>query len=178
MSRHVSIRRGLFSTFGGLVLLSAAFAAAAAAAGVASRQVPAREASVGFRPVNSPYFSLAAAASLVGRWGTISSLKRSAKHNRTVGGAANSFHLIGRAIDVVRRPGVRHRDIEAALLRSGLQLLESIDEGDHSHFAFAPGASPSRPTARTPNVPAARLIQARGGGLLADELAGVLIEPR
>jgi hypothetical protein len=77
---------------------------------------------------------------LASRWGTVSSVTRTREHNLAVGGAANSYHLIGRAIDVARRPGVRHTDIEAALLSAGYALLESLDEGDHSHFAFANGA--------------------------------------
>jgi hypothetical protein len=53
-----------------------------------------------------------------------------------VGGAAHSYHLVGRAIDIVRAPGVRHADIENALREAGYRLIESLDEGDHSHFAF------------------------------------------
>lgn len=76
-------------------------------------------------------------ASLLGaRFGRITSILRSAAHNRAVGGVANSYHLHGRAIDIVRRPGVTHRQIGAALRRAGFHLLESLDEGDHSHFAF------------------------------------------
>jgi hypothetical protein len=48
-------------------------------------------------------FSLAAAASLVSRWGAVSSVTRSSEHNPAFGGAARSFHLVGRVIDVVRR---------------------------------------------------------------------------
>jgi hypothetical protein len=77
---------------------------------------------------------------LASRWGTVSSVTRTRENNLAVGGAANSYHLIGRAIDVARRPGVRHRDVEAALLSAGYALLESLDEGDHSHFALANGA--------------------------------------
>ena len=48
----------------------------------------------------------------------------------------NSYHLSGRAIDIARRAGVRHAEIEAAYRSAGYQLVEFLDEGDHSHFAF------------------------------------------
>jgi hypothetical protein len=70
-------------------------------------------------------------------YGTLTSGFRSAAHNRRVGGVPNSYHLTGRAIDVERRPGVTHQMVDAALRRAGFLLVESLDEGDHSHFAFA-----------------------------------------
>ncbi len=70
------------------------------------------------------------------QWGRVTSTARSVEHNRRVGGVANSYHLSGRAIDIARRPGVRHAQIAAALRNAGYHLLESLDEGDHSHFAF------------------------------------------
>ena len=80
-------------------------------------------------------------ASLLGaQFGRITSILRSAAHNRAVGGVANSYHLHGRAIDIARRPGVSHRQIDAALRAAGFHLLESLVEGDHSHFAFGSSA--------------------------------------
>lgn len=76
------------------------------------------------------------AVDLASKWGVVTSVKRSAEHNRAVGGAPNSWHLHGRAIDIARRPGVRHADIDAALRKAGFHIIESLDEGDHSHFAF------------------------------------------
>ena len=70
------------------------------------------------------------------RWGQVTSTYRSPAHNRRVGGVANSYHLRGRAIDIARRPGVSHWQIAAAYRAAGYNLLESLDEGDHSHFAF------------------------------------------
>jgi len=70
------------------------------------------------------------------RWGQVTSTYRSPEHNRAVGGVANSYHLRGRAIDIARRPGVRHYQIAAAYRDAGYSLAESLDEGDHSHFAF------------------------------------------
>ena len=69
-------------------------------------------------------------------WGQVTSTYRSPEHNRRVGGVANSYHLSGRAIDIARRPGVRHWQIAAAYRNAGYSLAESLDEGDHSHFAF------------------------------------------
>jgi hypothetical protein len=66
----------------------------------------------------------------------VTSTQRTREHNRLVGGAINSFHLTGRAIDIARRPGVRHADIESSYRNAGFVLVESLDEGDHSHFAF------------------------------------------
>jgi len=72
------------------------------------------------------------------RWGQVTSTFRTAAHNRDVGGVANSYHLRGRAIDIARRPGVSHSQIAAAYRAAGYALAESLDEGDHSHFAFGP----------------------------------------
>ena len=72
------------------------------------------------------------------RWGQVTSTYRSPEHNRAVGGVANSYHLRGRAIDIARRPGVAHWQIAAAYRDAGYSLAESLDEGDHSHFAFGP----------------------------------------
>ena len=79
---------------------------------------------------------LSAAASLGANWGRVTSLRRSPEHNRQVGGVRNSYHLSGRAIDIARRPGVSHAAIAAAYRNAGYALVESLDEGDHSHFAF------------------------------------------
>jgi hypothetical protein len=72
------------------------------------------------------------------RWGQVTSTFRTAAHNRDVGGVPNSYHLRGRAIDIARRPGVSHSQIAAAYRAAGYSLAESLDEGDHSHFAFGP----------------------------------------
>lgn len=77
-----------------------------------------------------------AAAKLVSSFGQVTSIFRTIAHNRAVGGVADSYHLLGRAIDVVRRTGVSHAEIAAALRAAGFHLIESLDEGDHSHFAF------------------------------------------
>ena len=97
--------------------------------------------------------NLRAVASLGSQWGRVTSTIRSFAHNRAVGGVRNSWHLSGRAVDIARRPGVTHAQIAAAFRNAGYHLIESLDEGDHSHFAFggsamryASQAAPSRTT--------------------------------
>ena len=98
---------------------------------------PTRATSRAARPVTG------SAAAIGARWGRVTSTYRSPERNRRVGGVANSYHLSGRAIDIARRAGVRHAEIEAAYRSAGYQLVESLDEGDHSHFAFGGGSSSS-----------------------------------
>jgi hypothetical protein len=82
--------------------------------------------------IGDPAFAVRVAAA----YGAVTSTYRSVFHNRAVGGVPNSYHLQNRAIDIARRPGVTHRQIELALRQAGYTLVESLDEGDHSHFAF------------------------------------------
>lgn len=103
-----------------------------ALAAFASSSAPANAATVS--TVGSDVYR---AAAIAASYGSITSIFRSVEHNRAVGGVANSYHLHGRAIDVARRPGVTHAQIAAALTRAGYRMIESLDEGDHSHFAFA-----------------------------------------
>ena len=90
------------------------------------------------------------AAVVAASYGSVTSIYRSVAHNRAVGGVVNSYHLQGRAIDVARRPGVTHGQIAAALLRAGYRMIESLDEGDHSHFAFASSAAAPAQVAALP----------------------------
>ena len=90
-----------------------------------------KTAAMGTSPVN-----MGAIARIGAQWGRVTSTHRSPEHNRRVGGVPNSYHLSGRAIDIARRPGVSHWQIATALRQAGYHLLESLDEGDHSHFAF------------------------------------------
>ena len=142
------------STLTGLCLLFLSSAAAAAPETTASASpgrtdfgvraapsvAPARTATASAATVSqaapATSISLSSAVAVASQLGRVTSTRRSRARNRAVGGAPNSFHLQGRAIDVVPRRGVRHADIEAALRRAGFNLLESLDEGDHSHFAF------------------------------------------
>lgn len=70
------------------------------------------------------------------KFGTVTSTIRSAAKNKQVGGAKNSYHLSGQAIDIARGKGVTHRQIVQAYRRAGYDIIESLDEGDHSHLAF------------------------------------------
>jgi hypothetical protein len=82
----------------------------------------------------------------------VTSTVRSREHNRRVGGVANSYHLLGRAMDIARRPGVSHGQLAGELRRQGFHLLESLDEGDHSHFAFADGPARLAPRSRADQI--------------------------
>lgn len=127
--------------------------------------------------IASPY--LLAPARIGALYGIVTSGYRSAEHNRAVGGVTNSYHLQGRAIDVQRRPGVTHAMIDAALRRAGFNIIESLDEIDHSHFAFGDAVRgryvPVIPVAaaRKPAVPVASAKPAEPA-LLADN-HGVLV---
>lgn len=70
------------------------------------------------------------------KFGRVTSTVRSAAKNKKVGGAKNSYHLTGQAIDIARGKGVTHKQIENAYRRAGFDIIESLDEGDHSHLAF------------------------------------------
>jgi hypothetical protein len=102
-----------------------------------SSGAPARTHEGSWTPLARGSASLHSAASIGSNWGRVTSTYRSPAHNRAVGGVRNSYHLRGRAIDIARRPGVTHSMIAAAFRNAGYRLIESLDEGDHSHFAFA-----------------------------------------
>jgi hypothetical protein len=121
----------------------------------------------GSAPLSMPH-----AVSMGAKWGVVTSVHRSPERNRAVGGASNSWHLQGRAIDIARRPGVRHGEIDAAFRRAGYVLIESLDEGDHSHFAFGlpgqaprPATSPKVQMASAEDVPAAKLCKMESDAL-------------
>jgi hypothetical protein len=101
------------------------------------------QSNIGGQPVN-----MGSVKQIGSQWGKVTSTYRSPAHNRRVGGVANSFHLSNRAIDIARSPGVSHGQIAAAYRNAGYSLAESLDEGDHSHFAFGQpkrrGSSPPR----------------------------------
>jgi Peptidase M15 len=120
------------------------------------------------------------AARIGSGYGVVTSEFRTVAHNRLVGGVPNSLHLVGRAIDIQRRPGVSHRMIDAAMRQAGLPLVESLDEGDHSHFAFAmvtPAVLPPMRPAMA-GVASAPLVPAKPAGprVAADEHGLLLID--
>lgn len=119
-------------------------------------------------PVMGSGVNLRAVASLGSQWGRVTSTIRSFAHNRAVGGVRNSWHLSGRAVDIARRPGVTHAQIAAAFRNAGYHLIESLDEGDHSHFAFggsggaryAGQASPLRQASAAPGSTQWKIVTA------------------
>jgi hypothetical protein len=101
---------------------------------------------------------ISAASRLLSGYGVVTSTFRSVAHNKAVGGVPNSYHLLDRAIDVARRAGVSHNQLEAALRRAGYQLIESLDEQDHSHFAFA-ALHPPKPQVTNAAAPTATPVK-------------------
>lgn len=79
---------------------------------------------------------------LLGRFpaARVTSGRRTPERNRAVGGVPGSYHLRGRAIDVVVPPSQRSAFIRTALRQrvspncTGPE--EVIDEGDHIHVAW------------------------------------------
>lgn len=100
-------------------------------------------------------------------YGVVTSTFRTVAHNREVGGVEDSYHLLGRAIDVARRRGISHAQIAAALRAAGYPLIESLDEGDHSHFAFGPALRRS-PAPKSSALLGPRIAADRHGVLLSD----------
>lgn len=140
---------------GGLILI--ALASAASSTDGAALRVRLRD---GGSAVSTP--SMGGAVSMGTKWGAVTSVHRSPERNRAVGGAPNSWHLQGRAIDIARRPGVRHAEIDAAYRRAGYVLIESLDEGDHSHFAFGlPGQAPRPSSSAEVQLAAAEPVAAK-----------------
>ncbi len=152
----------------GLTLLASAASAAATDFGVrtvgALPSASAPEAgSLSWTPLPGRA-DIGGAVQIGARWGRVTSTYRSPEHNRRVGGVRNSYHLRGRAIDIARKQGVRHAEIAAAFRAAGYQLVESLDEGDHSHFAFGTGRAPAvRAIARQPEVTPWRIVSAPSG---------------
>ena len=110
-------------------------------------------------------------------FGMVTSTVRSVAHNRAVGGVPNSYHLQGRAIDIARRPGVTHRQIDAAFRSAGYNIIESLDEGDHSHFAFGPAGARHATTKGSPTYAAPPAPQKPAPPpVLADEHGTLLVD--
>ena len=127
------------------------------------------------------------AARVAAAYGTVTSGFRSVAHNRRVGGMPSSYHLVGRALDVARRPGVTHRMIDSALRNAGFVLVESLDEHDHSHFAFAnalPIATVTVPPPTTassdpvPSVPPGPRVAADDHGVLIAASSSLALAPQ
>jgi len=125
----------------------------------------------------------AGAIRLAATFGAITSTWRSQQHNHAVGGVPNSWHLQARAMDIARRPGVTHSQVDAAFRNAGYNLIESLDEGDHSHLAFGPSKATRLviPVATQKDAPPApppppNLLADEHGTLRADDNSASLIE--
>ena len=135
---------GIRSVDGGRAVVTVGVAPKAQVRADGALQLSAPQSSTAtWTPIRNGSAGLSAAARLGAQWGRVTSTWRSVAHNRRVGGVPNSFHLHGRAIDIARRPGVSHSMIAAAFRNAGYRLVESLDEGDHSHFAFSFGGTSS-----------------------------------
>lgn len=74
------------------------------------------------------------------------------EHNRSVGGAPNSWHMqAGRAVDIAPIPGETVQGVREKLEAAGWTVHEAIDEtrrtngtGPHWHFAMSPPATGQR----------------------------------
>ena len=132
----------MFKVLAGSALVMSGTSAWAASTDFGIRTLS-NEATSAREPVaRGPRVDLRSASGIGSQWGRVTSTVRSVAHNRRVGGVRNSFHLSGRAIDIARRPGVSHAQIAAAYRNAGYRRIESLDEGDHSHFAFGSGVAP------------------------------------
>jgi hypothetical protein len=156
---------------GAVIALSASLSAQSAQTDFGVRivgvpEAPARATEAAVNDLMSGKLTLSSAAALGSHWGRVTSTYRSPEHNREVGGVANSYHLLGRAIDIARGPGVNHAMIRAAYQRAGYRLVESLDEGDHSHFAisFGPPRVPSFRPAEKTEVTEWKIVYAPAGG--------------
>jgi hypothetical protein len=78
----------------------------------------------------------AAISQVLGGAVQVTSAGRSPEHNAAVGGAANSYHLRGQALDFIPPKGMSMADAAAALKKSGIPFAELLDEGDHVHVAW------------------------------------------
>lgn len=63
----------------------------------------------------------------------VTSTRRSAAHNKAVGGVANSYHLTGQARDSVPPRGMSMAVYHAKLQRLNPNM-DVINEGDHVHM--------------------------------------------
>lgn len=109
------------------------------------------------RGAQSP--SLKGASGIGGKFGQVTSTLRTPEHNKAVGGVPNSYHVRGQAIDIARKRGVTHKQIEAAYRRAGYNIVESLDEGDHSHFAFSFVKGQKTPEVGPENLGQSRTLQ-------------------
>ena len=83
---------------------------------------------------------------------------RTSEQNRAAGGANNSFHLRGQAVDIAPPAGVSIADFRRQLESSGVQVKELLNEGDHWHVAWEGGS-------RAPNIGRGEPVRTSSGGV-------------
>ena len=109
--------------------------------------------------------SIAAAVQSLVPGVTVTSGRRTPERNAAVGGAANSYHLSGQAMDLTPPPGMNMAQLEQRLRASGLQFAELINEGDHIHVAWSGDGAP-------PSGAGGTRVVARGAAKPEDTTAG------
>lgn len=61
---------------------------------------------------------------------------RTTDQNRRAGGAQNSFHLRGQAVDIAPPRGITQAQLRQQLESQGVRVTELLNEGDHWHIAW------------------------------------------
>lgn len=82
---------------------------------------------------------------------------RTAEQNSSAGGARNSYHLRGQAVDIPPQPGKTPAQVRDEMRARGLDVREALDEGDHWHFAWGNNA-------QVPNFGRGASMPSAGGG--------------
>lgn len=85
---------------------------------------------------------------------------RTPQRNAEVGGARNSYHVAGQAIDFAAGPGVTREQIAAAITSAGYDATELFyegrrgNQGPHWHWAWGPSRRSSAPAPAQQTAPA------------------------
>jgi len=111
---------------------------------------------------------------------------RTPDQNERAGGARNSFHLRGQAVDIAPPAGMNLNEFRQQLAAQGVDIAELIDEGDHWHLAWngggqAPNIGRGETVQAGPRVLAQGTPQASEGGsaaiLTPEEVAAAGLNP-
>lgn len=83
---------------------------------------------------------------------------RTTEQNRSAGGAPNSFHLRGQAVDIAPPQGVSIDQFRRQLESQGVRVRELLNEGDHWHIAWDGEG-------RAPNIGRGESVRPAQGGV-------------